>query len=91
MILSSSADFFQNYFFQKILSGTLSECQKVWIHLHSVGPDLGPKLFAKVISRRHKMPFARKELNAQYCHWTLKVCFYSSVVECLPVDPAPSV
>ena len=30
-LLLSSADFFQNYFFQKILSGTLSECQTVWI------------------------------------------------------------
>ena len=29
----SSADIFQNYFFHKILSGTLSECQMVWIQI----------------------------------------------------------
>ena len=27
------SDFFQNYFFQKILSGTPSECQAVWIQI----------------------------------------------------------
>ena len=31
----SSADFFQNLFFQKILTGTLSECQTVWIHIRT--------------------------------------------------------
>ena len=31
MLLLLSADFFQNYLSQKILSGTLSECQIVWI------------------------------------------------------------
>ena len=31
----SSADFFQNYLFQKILSGTLSECQTVWIQVRT--------------------------------------------------------
>ena len=30
---------------------------------HSVGPDLGPKLFAKYISRRQESPLARKELT----------------------------
>ena len=29
----SSADIFQNYFFQKILSGTLSKSQTVWIQI----------------------------------------------------------
>ena len=31
MLLLSSADFLQNKLFQKILSGTLTECQTVWI------------------------------------------------------------
>ena len=30
-----SADFFQNYFYQKILSGILWECQRVWIHIRT--------------------------------------------------------
>ena len=33
----SSADFFQNHFFRKILSGISSECQTVWIQ---VKPDI---------------------------------------------------
>ena len=50
MLLLSSADFCQNYFFQNSLSGTLSECQTVWIQIRT---DFlcGSKLFAKVISR----------------------------------------
>ena len=28
---------------------------------HFVGPDLGPKLFAKVISRQQKMPLAARK------------------------------
>ena len=35
MLLLTSADFFQNIFFQKILSGTLSECQTVWIQIRT--------------------------------------------------------
>ena len=47
MLLLSSADFLQNCLFQRILSGTQWECQTV------LDQDivLGPKLFAKVISR----------------------------------------
>ena len=37
MILLSSADFFQNYLFQKILLGILSACQAVWIQIR---PDI---------------------------------------------------
>ena len=33
--LLSSADFFQKYSFKKILSGTLSECQTVWIQIRT--------------------------------------------------------
>ena len=63
-IFLSSADFFKINFFIKILLETLSECQTVWIKdhdRHSVGPDLGPNSFAKAISRRQKLPLARKE------------------------------
>ena len=37
MPLLSSAAFFQNQPFQKILSGSLSECQTVWIQIR---PDI---------------------------------------------------
>ena len=36
--------------FSKVLSGTLSECQTVWIH--SVGPDLDPKCFQRLSTNR---------------------------------------
>ena len=49
--------FFKNYFFQNILSGTLVQCTiRVSNGLDtdqdqlSVGPDLGPNTFVKVIS-----------------------------------------
>ena len=45
--------FFQNYLFQKIISGTLSVCQMVWIQIECRSWS-GSKLFAKVISRRPK-------------------------------------
>ena len=35
MLLMSSADIFQNQFSQKILSGTLPECQMVWIQIRT--------------------------------------------------------
>ena len=44
MILLSSADSFQNKYFQEI-SGKKSRCQNVWIQIrtkHTVGPDLTP-------------------------------------------------
>ena len=50
MLLLSSATLFQNYPFQKILSGTLSECQTVWIQTRTdnVGPDLGPNCLQRL-------------------------------------------
>ena len=47
----SSADFFQNYFFEKILSRIPSECQTVWTLIRPdeiVGPDLGPNCFPRL-------------------------------------------
>ena len=75
-----SADFFQNLLFQKIISGTPSECQMVWIQIRTDVICLSwswSKLFAKVISRWQKWPHARKELrsrkskfiNWQPFHW----------------------
>ena len=66
MFLLSSADFFSKLTFQKILSGTLSESQTVWIQIRtdilSLGLSCsGLKLFAKVISRQQKLPLERKE------------------------------
>ena len=40
MLSLTSADFFQNQLFQKILSGNPSECQTVLDPDQSVGPDL---------------------------------------------------
>ena len=56
MLLLSSADFFQNLPFQKILSGTLSECQMVSIQIRfdillvqgSFGPDLAPNCLQRL-------------------------------------------
>ena len=42
--------FFKINFFKKIISGTLSECQTVWIQF---GPNLGPNCLQK-ISAEHK-------------------------------------
>ena len=45
-VILSSAEFFQNHTFRKILPGIPSECQTVQIQImqarHVVGPDLGP-------------------------------------------------
>ena len=54
--------FFKINFFQKILSGTLSECQMVWIQIRTFLPIL----FAKVINRRQKLSLATKELKNVY-------------------------
>ena len=35
MLLLSAADFFKINFFQKIISGALSECQTVWIQIRT--------------------------------------------------------
>ena len=58
MVLSSADTFFFiiSFFvvlFSKKKSVISVECQAVWIQIMPVGSDLGPKLFAKVISRRH--------------------------------------
>ena len=65
MLLFSSADFFQNECFQKILSGTLWECQTVW------DPDQdrhclswsGSKLFAKVLLVLHVAKKEKKDVK----------------------------
>ena len=52
MLLLSSADFFQNSPFQKILSGTVSECQLNSLDPDqgrlSAGPDLGPNCLQRL-------------------------------------------
>ena len=54
--------FFKIYFFKKNLSGTLSECQTVWIQIRT--NDLGTNYLQR-LSADDKLPLARKELNAQ--------------------------
>ena len=64
MLLFSSADLF-NFFSRKNLSGTLFECQTVWIQIRTdviVGPDLGPNCLQR-LSADDKLPPARKGLN----------------------------
>ena len=57
ILMLSFADFFQNYRFQKILSGTLSECQKVWIHIKTdIDPDLGPNCLQILLTDGKKLP-----------------------------------
>ena len=58
MLLLSSADFFQNYLFQKNLSGILSESNS--LALHFVGPDLEPNYLHIV---KQQMTLAGKELS----------------------------
>ena len=67
MLLLSSADFFQNFVFQKILSGTLSEFDPDQDR-HSVSSDLGPSCLQRftAVSRRQKPPLAGKELMKGY-------------------------
>ena len=51
MLLLSSVDFFQNYPFQDVLSGTLPECQTFLDpdqDRHSVGPDLDPNCLQRL-------------------------------------------
>ena len=59
--------FFQNYLFQKNLLRNLSirvlNCLDPDQDQQKVGPDLDPKLFAKVISRCQKPMLASKELT----------------------------
>ena len=59
MLLLSSA-FFQVNFFNKILSGTLSECPTVCIQIRM---NFLSKLFTTVIRTQQKSPPARKELR----------------------------
>ena len=58
MICCRLLTFFSKLNFQKDLSGTLSECQTVWIQIRtdvyqdrrSVGPDMGPNCFQMLSS-----------------------------------------
>ena len=49
----SSANFFQNQLFWKLLSGIPSECQTDWVQIRPHIFWSGLNLFAKVMSRRH--------------------------------------
>ena len=53
-----SADIFQNQLFQKILSGTPSECQTAWIQVEPKITWSGSKMFAKINSRWRNWPLA---------------------------------
>ena len=57
--------YFQNLLFQKILSGALSASNGLDPDQAqcSVMPDLSPKLYAKIISRRKYLPLAGKEFS----------------------------
>ena len=49
--------------FQEVLSGTLSECQTVWVQIRTDRIRSGSKLITKVIRRRQKAPLVRKEVT----------------------------
>ena len=52
MLFLSSADFFQNQFFRKILSGIRSECQTVWIQIR---PDvLSGLIWVQTVCKGHQ-------------------------------------
>ena len=61
-VFLSSADFFKNQLFQKILSGTSSEYQTVWIQ---IGPDIlsGLILFQTVCKSYQQTTLVGKELG----------------------------
>ena len=63
MLLLCFADFFKITLKTKILKGTLSECQIVWIQIRILSVLIRVTVCAKVISRRQKSPLARKELK----------------------------
>ena len=58
-LLLPSGDFYQIKLLQNILSGTLSECQTVWIQIRT---DFLSKLFAKVISRLQMLLLSSTDL-----------------------------
>ena len=88
--------FFKTNFIKKNLSGTLSECQTVWIQIRTyVGSRSGPmlclswsgsKLFAKVISWQQKLVLASKELNCQYWLLRTKSTAQTKYLSCLPIS-----
>ena len=61
MLLLSSAEIFQNNFFQKILSGILSGCQTVLIQIRT--DTLGPNHLQRFSADVLKLPPATKELT----------------------------
>ena len=63
LLLLSSADFFHYYLSQKIVSGTVSECQIVWIQIRTdnVSPDPGSNSLQR-LSADDNSPLARKKL-----------------------------
>ena len=64
----SSADFFQNQFFRKILSEIPSECQTVWIQIR---PDISSGLiWVQIVCKGYQqMALVGKELNICVLPW----------------------
>ena len=56
----SSADFFPNQLFQKMLSGTISECQAVLIQIRTDILYLGPNCL-----RRFSVATSKKKINGK--------------------------
>ena len=76
MLLLSSADFFQNYIFRKISSGTLSECQIVWILIRT--DILSVLIWVQTVCKRQKLSLAGKELIEVL---TLKIYVYPDIIK----------
>ena len=72
----SFADFFQNYFFRKILSGIPSECETVWTLIRT---DLGPT----VCQYYQQMTLIDKELQGKSCLIPLLFAIQNNFRNCL--------
>ena len=65
---------FLNKLFRKIISGTLSECQMVWIQIRtgrSVGPDLGPNCLQRLSAedKSHRFKVTTKLCSSSGVSW----------------------
>ena len=68
MLFLSSADFFQNQLFQKVLSGIPSGCQTVWIQ---VRPEvLSGMIWVQTVCRGYQQTtLGEKELNGKHIYF----------------------
>ena len=83
MLLLSSADFFQNLPSPKILSGTLSKCQTIWIQIRTdiLSVLLWVQTVCKGYHQTTKVVASKERVDLLYPYWLsgisfIAVCFY---------------